>query len=402
MRRRRSVALPILAVLTLGSAAARADITEGALQPYQMVRSLQLVQDRIAGGDHAALPMQKKLLELTDARFRAASNEDFADRRNAQALMVYAMSGGNPATVADSLARRDMNEDDRAAGAGILGYLTGDVAQARSALATIDPGLQPQEVAAFLYLVKGSVLAGDDPATALPLLDRARLLAPGTLVEEAALRRTVSLAVTTGDGERFMSAAEQYARRYLRSPYASQFAEGFVSGVVGLKDSLDLIRIEQTVAWMTREQARVVYLRLARRAAIDGDATLLEFASSRARNYPPSGAGEGEEDTRGQLYSSLSSVTSETVEDVLTRLRQLDARQLTEGDRALLDAAKAVAAEVMAPVNQLVVPASMERAGAPAQNGEQAAAETQATSDLVLSARKKLEAIDKMLQETEQ
>ena len=39
------------------------------LQPFQMVRSLELVQDRIAGGDHAALPMQRKLLEMIDARF---------------------------------------------------------------------------------------------------------------------------------------------------------------------------------------------------------------------------------------------------------------------------------------------------------------------------------------------
>ena len=35
-----------------------------------MVRSLQLVQDRIASGDHAALPMQRKLLEMIDKRFR--------------------------------------------------------------------------------------------------------------------------------------------------------------------------------------------------------------------------------------------------------------------------------------------------------------------------------------------
>ncbi len=400
MRRRRTLALPILAAVALGSTAARADFTNGSLQPYQMVRSLQLVQDRIAGGDHAALPMQKKLLELTDARFRAASDEDFADRRNAHALMVYAMSGGNPATVADSLARRQMNEDDRAAGAGVLGYLTGDVAQARKALASIDPSSQPQEVAAFLYLVKGSVLAGDNPATALPLLDRARLLGPGTLVEEAALRRTVSLSISTGNGERFMSAAEQYARRYLRSPYSSQFAESFVSGIIGLKEKIDLARIEQTVAWMTREQARVVYLRLARRAAIDGDAKLLEFASTRTRNYPP--AGSEEEDTRGELYSSLSSVTSETVEQVLARLRNLDARQLTASDRALLDAAKAVAAEVMAPVDRSIVPASIELTTVPLQDDEQTAAEAAHTSDLVLTAREKLDAIDKMLQETEQ
>ena len=53
-----------------------------ALEPYQMVRSLQLVQDRIAVGDHAALPMQRKLLEMIDERLRSASSHDFVDQRN--------------------------------------------------------------------------------------------------------------------------------------------------------------------------------------------------------------------------------------------------------------------------------------------------------------------------------
>ena len=38
-----------------------------------MVRSLQLVQDRIASGDDAALPMQRKLLEMIDKRLREAA-----------------------------------------------------------------------------------------------------------------------------------------------------------------------------------------------------------------------------------------------------------------------------------------------------------------------------------------
>src|SRR5690606_8940027 len=157
--------------------------------------------------------------------------------------------------------------------------LTGDMAQARKAMATIDPAGHPPEVAAFLSLVKGSVLAGEDARAGVAMLDRARLLGPGTLVEEAALRRTVSLAVAAGDGEKFMSASEQYARRYLRSPYSSQFAEAFVSGIIALKAKLDLRRVEQAIAWMTAEQAKTVYLRLARRAAIDGDPELLAFAS---------------------------------------------------------------------------------------------------------------------------
>src|SRR5690606_31570829 len=113
----------------------RAEDGAGRLQPYQMVRSLELVQDRIAGGDHAALPMQNKLLELIDARFREADGSEFTERRNFDALMIYAMSGGNPATVAASLEGLSMHEADSAATAGILRYLAGDVAGAREAMA---------------------------------------------------------------------------------------------------------------------------------------------------------------------------------------------------------------------------------------------------------------------------
>ena len=45
------------------------------------------------------MPMQAKLLEMTDARLREADAEDFKDPKNFRALLVYGMSGGNPATV---------------------------------------------------------------------------------------------------------------------------------------------------------------------------------------------------------------------------------------------------------------------------------------------------------------
>jgi len=372
-----------MAAAVLAASVARAEDGAGRLQPYQMVRSLELVQDRIAGGDHAALPMQKKLLELIDARFREADGSEFAERRNFDALMIYAMSGGNPATVAASLEGLSMHEADSAATAGILRYLAGDVAAAREAMATVEPDAHAREVAAFLALVKGSVVANDDARAGLRLLDRARLLAPGTLVEEAALRRTLALAVTEGDADRFMRGAEQYARRFLRSPYAAQFAETFVSGLMSLKDRLDLPRVEQAVAWMTPEQARTVYLRLARRAAIDGDAELLAFASRHARADDAFGTADAR-DTRGELYASISSVTSETVAEVLARLSKLDASLLSAGDRALLEAARAVASEVVAPVDGPAAPVAQEEEKDP----------------LVLSARARLEQIDRLLEES--
>lgn len=391
MNRPARLALPLFALLALTTGRAEAEPGAEALQPYQMVRSLQLVQDRIAGGDHAALPMQRKLLEMIDTRLRDASGSDFADRRNARALMIYAMSGGNPMTVAANLVHLDMDEGDRMAASGILGYLTGDMEKARNALSGVEPESHPHEVSAFLSLVKGSVLAGDDAATGLAMLDKARLLSPGTLVEEAALRRTVSLAVSTRDGATFMSASEQYARRFLRSPYASQFAETFVSGIIELRDAVDLARIEQAIAWMTAEQAGTIYLRLARRAAIDVDEDLLAFASRKASEYVENGAAENT--TRSELYSSISSVTSDTVDDVLSTLEQLDPTGLSARDRALLDAAKSVASEVVAPVR---APPSSAYARPLAASGDAEA------SERVLSIRARLEAVDKLLEEAEQ
>ena len=117
-RHRRGLSLAALASLGLAGPALAEGDTQ--LEPYQMVRSLQLVQDRIASGDDAALPMQRKLLEMIDKRLREASSQDFVDERNYQAMLVYAMSGGNPATIDRLLSKLHLDETDRALGTGIL------------------------------------------------------------------------------------------------------------------------------------------------------------------------------------------------------------------------------------------------------------------------------------------
>lgn len=320
------------------------------LQPYQMVRSLELVQDRIAGGDHAALPMQRKLLEMIDARFAADDGTRFDNVLNRRALLVYAMSGGNPRTVERALTRLGKDDPVVLLGHGILAYVKGEPVAARAALGAVDPMGYTPDLGASLALVKASVLTEPDPALALALLDKARLLSPGTLVEEAALRRSVALATTLGDTRRFLFCAEEYVRRYLRSPYASQFADAFVAGVVALHAALDLEEVSRIAALMEPEQEKVVYLRIARQAAIDGMAELSAFAAARA---------DGEAgDARTLLYSSLSSVTSDTVGEVLSRLSEIDGSQLSPSDRQLLAAASAVAAEMTAVPEGLPAPAA--------------------------------------------
>ncbi|TJW72354.1 MAG: chemotaxis protein MotC, partial [Mesorhizobium sp.] len=328
-------------LLLLAAGSPDAAFAQDGLQPYQLVRSLQLIQDRIAGGDHAALPMQAKLLEMTDARLRAADAEDFKDPKNFRALLVYGMSGGNPVTVAAAASRATTDPQSLAIAKGVVAYLNGRPAAAIEILKPIDPMSVSADLGAFLALVKGSLLATDEPATALTLLDEARLLSPGTLVEEAALRRSVGLAVTQGDAARFAHASTQYVAGYLYSPYASQFADSFVSGVIALHMSISQDKLADITSMMDPEREKVIYLRIARRAAIDGLADLSAFASARAEQGR-NGKGN-QDDPRAVLYSSLSTVTSATIDDVRTRLGKIDRGKLSESDRALLDAAQAVA-----------------------------------------------------------
>ena len=184
--------------LTIGLIAACAGVVPAVaeapppLQPYQMVRSLQLLQDRLASGDHAALPLQKKLLELIDKRLRESEDAVFEEKRNVRAALVYGMSGGNPLTLSAVFHKPTISEDDKRLGQGVLNYLQGNPAAAQNALANVDPRAMPSEIGAFLALVKGSVTSVSDPTSALKQFDTARLLGPGTLVEEAALRRSLA------------------------------------------------------------------------------------------------------------------------------------------------------------------------------------------------------------------
>jgi len=405
-------ALLAVALLAGASFAHPAHASEGSadLRPVQLVRSLQLVQDRVAAGDHAALPMQKKLLEMIDRRFREGTVAELSEPDNFRAALVYAMSGGNPATLEIVMSRVELGEQDSRRALGVLTYLSGGTKAAIVALRPIDPMQEPSDLGAFIALVKGSLSVIDNPKAALQLFDEARLLSPGTLVEEAALRRSLPIIAGLGDKDRFLLAAEQYIRAYLRSPYASQFADALVAGIIALQDTIDLDRVDEVVGLMTPEQRHVIYLRIARRAAIDNIARLSQYAAERT-GLAEAGIEGATEDPRALLYSSLAEVATGDPEQIAATLTRIDREQLSAGDRKLLDAVAALndqitkatetpepepapdtaaeAAEVEAPAAPAPAPEVEPPLPAAAENlanGETAASTADATADAAAEA----------------
>ncbi|SSC65356.1 chemotaxis protein MotC [Ciceribacter selenitireducens] len=334
-------ALSLLGLVWTGAAAAEG--LDG-IAPYKMLRSLQFVQDSVVLGDHSAAEMQRFMLSTIDKRLREADASLFEEPRNVDAALIYAMSGGNPATLEFLVARDvDGNFDNRVTDA-LRKYLSGKGTLIAKTLGDMVTEYRDTKVAPYLALVAGNVMIPRDPAKALEFYDWARLTAPGTIVEEAALRRSLAVAVEGGMVDKAAAYANRYARRFLHSPYASQFADLFVQLVVEHNDAFDEAAIEATLVYMDVDRQREVYLRIARQAAIKGRNELARQAADKARLL--SGTEDGA-DALAMLYGGLAGIPTSEVGAAIKAIAAIPDEILSPSDRALRDAAAAIAEEVI-------------------------------------------------------
>ncbi len=350
--------------LGLSQTAAGAELPP--LEPFQLMRSLQNVQDRIAGGDKAALTMQGKLIVMTDEGFRQASAEKIADPRNIRALIAYGLSGGNPRTVQSLAPVIGEDQPLYPLAAGVVSYVSGRQDEARATFAAVDPLTLDPEVAAYIALAKGNANVNHDDQLAIESLIKARLLGPGTLVEESALRRLMALYMKTTNRAGFNDASADYARRFISSPYANQFAEMLVNGILSMKGPRTQTDIKRIASTMPPAFRDAIYLRLARQAAVAGHLQLSEFAASMINGQlAKDNIAAGQDQSSGErqpgertglqsnLYSRISALLDDGEIERLKELDDIDATKLPEKDRGILAAARAVTKAVFAPIEGL-------------------------------------------------
>lgn len=388
-----------------------ADDRMRSLEPYQLVRSLQFVQDAVVAGDHSAMEMQRYLLGVIDERLRAADQRVFDDPRNVDAALVYAMSGGNPATL-DLLAIRDrFGNFDSEVTTVLRAYLEGRAATTKTSLEELVKIYRNEAIAPYLTLIAANVTAGMNEEASLDLFDWARLTAPGTLVEESALRRSLLISSKKGLIEKAVHYASLYARRFINSPYAGQYADLLVDLVVSHHEAMGTEKLQHVLSFMDDPRKREVYLRISRRAAIAGNKELALFAAGQAEALTD--AGDPTPGILADFYSSLADVTSGHVDQVARALDGIPEASLSGRDAALKNAARLIAEEVMRTpdpdsLTQAIDPSVDEAAGAlPAPGSALAgAAEAEVTPEAAADAqfrgyldanRKIIEEIDTLL-----
>ncbi len=305
--------------------------------PFELVRTLQDLQDRMAQGDVQAIAAQRALMIQIDKAFQSADPAVWQDNRNAAAAVTYVLSGGRPEILKVLAGLDPPPAIDRRLLDGVLAYASGKADAATPLLADIDPTGLPASMAGQVAIAQSALAVKSDPAKAMQLLSVARLMAPGTLVEEAAIRRQLLVADRQRSEDTVRSLARQYLDRFRHSVYAGNFRVRFAAALshMSLDTEERFAELDDMLAMVEPESRCDLYLTVALASAVSGHATAAKLAAERASGLALAGSVQ---EARAKLYHAAAlAAMPELVSKADTEMKGLDRRLLSASDDAFYD-----------------------------------------------------------------
>ncbi|MFC7662066.1 hypothetical protein ACFQWF_03205 [Methylorubrum suomiense] len=112
--------------------------------PVELVRTLQLLQDRIARGSTQAHLAQRQLLTHIERKLIESEPETWADVANLRAAVAFGLAGGGFGVLRHILATGQVTEAETPLAQGALAYLEGREKDARAKLGGSMPARCPQ------------------------------------------------------------------------------------------------------------------------------------------------------------------------------------------------------------------------------------------------------------------
>ena len=339
-RARHALALAALALLSPAAALA------GPESLTELANDLQRLQLQIAQGDKAAYPAQFVQLKTMGAAIATAKLETWKDKSEADSLVIYILSGGSLTDIIPILKSDAIVESERSLARGALAYVTNHEADAIALLGEADLNALDARLAGQVAFARSVLETKRDPRTATELLDWSRLLAPGGLVEEAALRREITLLAEAKDVRRVAMLTRQYSTRFAASLYSADFFRDLAGAIARLglaNDPANCELLSRATATLPLDRRQDFLLTLAKSAVIyarfDAAAGAATEALRGARADTPDAA-------RAHLYLAASRIFSDGYDAATAELQSLSTSKLDPADAYLLAAARRVAAEL--------------------------------------------------------
>jgi chemotaxis protein MotC len=314
-----------------------------AKQPFEIIRSIQAIQDQVALGNAGAKSRLPNVITQLSERLLAAKPEVWREAKNARAAVLYALSGGPAKVVRKAVELGLSPEQDLELMRGTLAYLEGHYEEAKNSLLHINASALPQPLGSRISMIQSALIAQDDPREALRFLDKARVMLPGTLVEEAALRRALLLASQISDIEKFAYLAGEYIWRFPKSEYFESFRQQFASAVIHFcleTNASGSGQIDKLVAMLEPSSQLPLYLQVGYRGIVMGKAGAALIAAAKAKQLSEAGSiGRAQ----AGLYEAAALLLTGRFEAAIEELNAVDVRLLPRQDRELKEATAALA-----------------------------------------------------------
>jgi chemotaxis protein MotC len=311
--------------------------------------ALQNLQIRITMGDKAAYAAQPERIAAIGAAITAAKPDVWKAKSETDAAVIYLLSGGQPRDIVRLLESGAVPPSEIPLMRGALAYTLGAEDEAQKRLGALDARSLPLELAAPVAFAQSVLETKRDPVKAIALLDLARLLAPGTLIEEAALRREAVLASDQRQVDRVALLSRQYASRFGASIYAEAFLKTLAETLAGsgaLDSSDNFAKFAPFFAALAPETRRAFLLLVTRSAVLDGKFDVVAAASAETLGVvTPDSADEA----RAKLYQATARILTPDYDAGLAELQSVAAAKLDRLDQQLLASARAVAAFLRQP-----------------------------------------------------
>jgi chemotaxis protein MotC len=316
-------------------------------EPHHWVRTLESVLEEIARGSDAAQIYLPTLIKTIADEIEKTDPKVLLETRNLRAVLIYALSGGDSKVVRRLLGIGQLPPLEEAIAKGALAYSEGKYSTAAGHLIGIDARSLDAGLASRVALTQAILIYKVDSKQAIALLDLARLLATGTLIDEAATRREIVLLGSNQDFERFGFLSEQYMRKFGNSLYAGYFVKQFSIAAAAFDFSVEKERLERlkgVVENLQGESRKLsLYLSLAENAIGLGNVVLAKFAAESGQSLSaPSSSNR----SRAELYLAAAEVASVNAERALIMLDTIPRSSLKPSDAALRDVVLAVGREV--------------------------------------------------------
>jgi len=205
----------------------------------------------------------------------------------------------------------------------------------------------------FVAFAKGNLYSRKAPKHAIKQYNLVRLSAPGTLLEEASLRRLMSLHAAFGQGAPFASMAKQYARRFINSPYRKQYLKMLRNGIFSMRRTVSLDDVGELGELMPTPFAVAFHMHLVRGALESGHLKLANYSIQKIEKLANEKNATPVNQVQLRLFQLLSVMTTKDPTALLKDLAALDETRLAIADLKLLQRALGILGYIVAPIDEV-------------------------------------------------